>query len=579
MSRLKTETWVILILMGSKIRPSIVLAVLILAISVLSYYTINSLRTSPGGETIWVQTNNPSKSFDIAYAVAVDSSGIYIVGYDYSPRPGGDPSWRIEKRNLVNGTLMWTQANPSTSPGQARNVALDASGIYVVGISPLSGYYDYQEWRIEKRSLSNGALIWNQTTRIDAPGEGYPYAVAVDASGICIVGRIGNSTGSSLWRIEKRDLTSGAIVWFETSNPGKSSGACDVAVDSSGIYVVGYIDSSPSDYGWRIEKRNLADGALLWAQTRSPSYGSASGVAVDTSGVYVVGYDSRSTNGWRVEKRSLTDGALIWTQTSPGVPISVASDVSGVYVVGLDAPGGNVDDVEWRIEKRNKIDGTLEWVQAENIATAASSFENTDEARDIAVDGSGIYVVGFDSPGASNYEWRIEKRSKTEGGIPIAQYLLIALGWCTVASAFIVLLKSMKKRPSTVSVKLRAVKSVTCRRIIHNFKGINQEMLFRRYRIVNTNAAIDFLVGCLVIFSWLIFVPVAFIKIGIEVTPLVFIAIILGIFSSLIIIENPNPIQITMNGTLVGYRKYEAQVPITKYRTVKYEKWLPWWMP
>jgi len=47
----------------------------------------------------------------------------------------------------------------------------------------------------------------------------------------------------------------------------------------------------------------------------------------------------------------------------------------------------------------------------------------------------------------------------------------------------------------------------------------------------------------------------------------------------LITIENPNPVQVIMNGTLGGYHTYEAQVPVTKYRTVKYEQWLPWWMP
>ena len=47
----------------------------------------------------------------------------------------------------------------------------------------------------------------------------------------------------------------------------------------------------------------------------------------------------------------------------------------------------------------------------------------------------------------------------------------------------------------------------------------------------------------------------------------------------LIIIENPNPVQVIINGTLGGYHTYQDQFPVTKYRTVKYEQWLPWWMP
>jgi hypothetical protein len=34
-----------------------------------------------------------------------------------------------------------------------------------------------------------------------------------------------------------------------------------------------------------------------------------------------------------------------------------------------------------------------------------------------------------------------------------------------------------------------------------------------------------------------------------------------------------------MSGSIKAYRVYEEQVPVTKYRTVTYEQWLPWWTP
>ena len=46
-----------------------------------------------------------------------------------------------------------------------------------------------------------------------------------------------------------------------------------------------------------------------------------------------------------------------------------------------------------------------------------------------------------------------------------------------------------------------------------------------------------------------------------------------------ITIENINSLQVTTNGVLKGYSIYNAQVPVTKYRTVEYVQWLPWWMP
>ena len=34
-----------------------------------------------------------------------------------------------------------------------------------------------------------------------------------------------------------------------------------------------------------------------------------------------------------------------------------------------------------------------------------------------------------------------------------------------------------------------------------------------------------------------------------------------------------------MSGNIEAYRVYEEQFPVTKYRTVPYVQWLPWWMP
>ncbi len=34
-----------------------------------------------------------------------------------------------------------------------------------------------------------------------------------------------------------------------------------------------------------------------------------------------------------------------------------------------------------------------------------------------------------------------------------------------------------------------------------------------------------------------------------------------------------------MNGSIKAYHVHETQEGVTKYRTVPYEQWLPWWMP
>ena len=390
------------------LRSSLILAVLMLIAPLL---TTCDVSASPGGEIIWNQTSNPTSGFDYPYAVTADGSGIYAAGFENAPT---DAKWRIEKRALTDGSLIWSQTNnPSGGYDAARGIAVDSSGAYIIGydISPGNN-----EWRIEKRSLITGALITSFGTGgvvISNPstGDDKAFGVAVDASGIYIVG-FDSLTATSEWRIEKRSLTDGSLVWLQTIDAsGGSDVAYGIAIDGTGIYVVGQSGvTGVLDLGWRIEKRTLDLGALTWSQTSNPGTANdeARGAAVDASGIYVVGRASTSGDDeWRIEKRSLTAGALIWQQTSnPSTswdePRDIAVDSSGIYVVGWDRSQGS-GNWQWRIEKRGVITGELVWLQTDNPSSGDDGVEG------VAVDSSGIYVVGFDNtPG--NPQWKVEKR-------------------------------------------------------------------------------------------------------------------------------------------------------------------------
>ncbi len=275
-------------------------------------------RNLTTGALIWSKTSNPSAGDDGATAIAVDGSGVYIAGFD-DILVGTNYQWRIEKRDLTTGNLIGgfgtggvITSNVSTSYDYAYGMTIDASGIYVAGVD----YNPNYEWRIEKRDLTTGAIIWTQYSN-PTTGSDKAWAIAADATAIYIAGYDFVVGTDWEWRIEKRDLTTGNLIGgFGTGGVVKSnpSGALDnavgITVNAAGIFVAGY-DNIPTNNEWRVEKRDLTTGALLCNVTVNPALADAdrtTGITSDGTGIYVVGYDDSQSSfdaQWRIEKYDL----------------------------------------------------------------------------------------------------------------------------------------------------------------------------------------------------------------------------------------------------------------------------------
>ncbi len=392
-----------------------------------SFTVLSSGALVTGFGMAGVTTTNPSAQVDVANAIAIDTTAMYVVGYDWSP---GNYQWRIEKRSLTDGGLVAsfgaggvTTTNPSAQIDVATAIAIDATAMYVVGYDTSPGNY---QWRIEKRNLTDGNLVGGfgtggVVTSNPSMGGDVATAIAIDATAMYVVG-YDYSDGNSQWRIEKRNLTDGNLVGAYTSSPGTGGGfARAIAVDSMAMYVVGH-DYTPGNSQWRIEKRSLTDGNLVpgfgagGVVTGNPSTDSdaAYGIAIDATAIYVVGYDESPGNRqWRIEKRSLTDGNVVGVYTNNpstdwDAAHTIAIDATAMYVVGYDENPGNR---QWRIEKRSLTDGSL--VPGFGTGGVVTSNPSTDDDTiyAIAIDSTAMYVVGSDySPGYA--QWRIEKRVK-----------------------------------------------------------------------------------------------------------------------------------------------------------------------
>lgn len=227
--------------------------------------TTGALDGTFGGGT-GVVTNNPSSNSDVIRAITADASEIFVAGYDANTSPTNDAQWRIEKRNLTTGVLdgafgtggVVTNNPSATLDDKAYAITADASGIFVAGYDLSLGGID-EQWRIEKRDLSNGSLIAGFGTGGVATSNptgawDRSFAITVNTSGIYLAGFDYGGASTDQWRIEQRNLTTGALSCSQTINPSAGIDyAQGITDDATGIYVVGF-DNFPGNNQWRIMK-------------------------------------------------------------------------------------------------------------------------------------------------------------------------------------------------------------------------------------------------------------------------------------------------------------------------------------
>jgi len=378
-----------------------------------------TIKYNSAGVKQWMaRYNSPRNSGDEAYAIAIDSSGnVYVTGY--SVGSGNYLDYATIKYNS-SGVQQWVARynGPGNDYDVAYVIALDSSGnVYVTGESNGSGTsYDYATIKYN----NTGVEEW--VARYNGLGNDWDvaYAIALDSSGNVYVTGESAGSGTSYDYATIKYNNSGVEEWVARYNgPGNDEDyAYAIALDSSGnVYVTGRSYGSGTSLDYATIKYNNA-GVQQWvSRYNSPGNLSdyARAIAVDSSGnVYVTGRSigSGTYSDYATIKYN-SAGVQQWSSRYNGTgnvndyANAIALDSSGnVYVTGWSYGSGTSNDDYATIKYNNA--GVQQWVARYN-----GPGNEDDRAEAIDVDSSGnVYVTGGSDGSGTYYDYATIKYSQ-----------------------------------------------------------------------------------------------------------------------------------------------------------------------
>lgn len=441
-------------------------------------------RSTTDGSLVWATTTNPSADLDEANAVAADSSYIYIAGRQQIFGAGG-AKWLIQKRNQSDGSLVWsiTPDQLSNTHYAAKTIAIDSSYVYVGGAgSAVSG--SFPDWRIEKRNIADGSIatttnlvgywnfnegngtftndhgVSNDATLLDhgtltnGPtwttsskiGGGLffdgvdDYVNVTSASGLnpsvislaAWVKTTDNGANGTVISKTTGCASAGYLIWINENGvasqrpsfwvgngPWLDAPAGVNVTDGAWHHIAGTYDGSISRlYVDGTERASSTPGAETLSSTTNLQIGESTTCGDPLNGEIdeVRVYDRVLSASEISDLYNATTSPSTWamsvdTYATSSQITSMTADSSHLYIAGYEAVGASGNE-QWRVEKRNISDGTLVWESTTNAGRSGAT--SSEIAYGVAMNDSYLYVVGYDdAAGSGNAQWKIEQRSKT----------------------------------------------------------------------------------------------------------------------------------------------------------------------
>ena len=386
-------------------RTSTTLALLVLPVLIAG---ASSAQTDGVVQSWAVRYNGPGNGSDQATAIEVDGvGGVYVTGYSIGN--GSTLDIATVKYGSAGSQLWAVRYNgPGNGDDRASDIAVDAAGnVYVTGYITCPGTgEDYATIKYD----ASGNLQW--IVGYNGPGNGSDRAaaIAVDGAGnVYVTGRSwGGWTGFDYATLAYSP--SGSQLWVSRyGEQNHADEACAIALDpSGGVRVAGsstwysyggipsIVDYVTIGYG--------ADGSTQWVARHNGSAGladEANDMALGPDGLVVVtgGSHCETGSGETLDFATIAyddNGDTQWLATYNG-PVDIATDEAFAVAVsaagGVCAAGASIGEY-WNYDYATVMygaGGSQQWVARYN-----GPGNSVDEARDVALDGSGnAYVTGI----------------------------------------------------------------------------------------------------------------------------------------------------------------------------------------